>query len=415
MKDSRNSSRCGTVFAFVLGQVCYWTRSRLSECGQILIMWAVGLPILLGMMGLSVDVGMLMHTKTQLQAAVDSAALAGAYDLPMQPSAASSNAIDYAGKNDKVGLKPADQLSNTVKTTYATNDTITVSATRTVDTFFIRVLGILNSNVQAKATAINAPAGGVAGVIPWAVNNDAFFSYGAYVSLQSVGGSGGSGQFNFASLNPPGGQTYQDAMANGTSQPILAGGSYATNTFDGSSVSTQTANSLNARITARPGETWTTIGSGSPRVVFIPIVNGNMPNAPNPVLILTFRAFFLERVDTANNAIWGRFVQFTPPTATIGVGVPDQGVRVIKLISDSLGGGTPVATSTAAPTSTPVPATSTPTPTATPPGPTATPTRTPTSPPGPTATPTRTPSGSTATPTRTQTRTPTPCGNNCNN
>ena len=55
---------------------------RKSQGGQALILVAVALPVLLAMVGLAFDVGFLEMMNRTAQTAADSAAIAGAVDLP---------------------------------------------------------------------------------------------------------------------------------------------------------------------------------------------------------------------------------------------------------------------------------------------------------------------------------------------
>lgn len=308
--------------------------------GQVLILTAVALTVLLGAAALVTDIGMLTITRRALQNAVDAGALAGAVALPGDPAGARAAALDWTRRNG-VGITSDDAIAATVTTTSVANDTINVMANRIVHYGFARIFGLISSQVRADASAINAVAGSVRSangisVIPWAVNNDAFVSYGQLVSLQPANSNNQNGQFNFVSIDPPGGtQSYADAMANGVAGDIVVGRRYPTNAFDGGKVSQQTASALNSRINSRPNETWDAFRRGSPRVVIIPVVNGNIPNPPNPVVIETFRAFFLEQVDTKNNVIYGRFVPIIVSVGAAspqGISVPDLGVHVVKLI-----------------------------------------------------------------------------------
>ena len=57
------------------------SQDRKSEKGAILFLVAGAMVVLLGMAGLAFDLGMLYNVKTDLQNAVDAAALAGAWKL----------------------------------------------------------------------------------------------------------------------------------------------------------------------------------------------------------------------------------------------------------------------------------------------------------------------------------------------
>ena len=76
------------------------------ETGQVLIMFALLMVVLIGFVSLAIDVGVFLHEKGRVQAIVDSAALAGAYDLPDDGANAASNAYAYAAANDS-GFSPA--------------------------------------------------------------------------------------------------------------------------------------------------------------------------------------------------------------------------------------------------------------------------------------------------------------------
>src|SRR3972149_1384380 len=67
---------------------------RPTEDGQVLVIFAAGLVIFLGFVAMSIDVGRYVWARTQMQAAVDSAALAAAQSMPDQTDAG-VKATDY--------------------------------------------------------------------------------------------------------------------------------------------------------------------------------------------------------------------------------------------------------------------------------------------------------------------------------
>ena len=92
-----------------------WQSLR-QECGSILVFTAVGIPILLALVGFGFDVGNLYMHKARLQNVADAAALAGARayvdnldttkggtvtggDIPSNPSHANEAAQEYVTKN----------------------------------------------------------------------------------------------------------------------------------------------------------------------------------------------------------------------------------------------------------------------------------------------------------------------------
>jgi hypothetical protein len=118
-----------------------------GETGAVAILIALLLVVLLGVAALVVDLGMLYHSKRQLQTAADAAAIAAAYDLP-DATTAENRAFQYAGLN-------AVQVAETDPTTpYDGNpDKIEVVCSRSVGLFFAPIWGVHDSQVSARAVA----------------------------------------------------------------------------------------------------------------------------------------------------------------------------------------------------------------------------------------------------------------------
>jgi Flp pilus assembly protein TadG len=128
--------------------------ARENERGQAIVLSVLALVALLGMSALVLDVGNWFRTKRRLQATADAAALAGAHQLPNNPSAAQTMAMDYANKNG--GDVAAANI--TITSTFTTNDTITVKAAKVENGVFSKVLGIDTANIDSSAKArVDAP------------------------------------------------------------------------------------------------------------------------------------------------------------------------------------------------------------------------------------------------------------------
>jgi Flp pilus assembly protein TadG len=115
-----------------------------NEDGQALILFTAGLVLFCGLVGMSIDVGQIVFTRTDVQKIADASALAGSQDLPGSTTNATTSADQYASKNG---------ASSTVVTFGSSNTTITVKATRHVDYTFLKVLGMSGRDVSASATA----------------------------------------------------------------------------------------------------------------------------------------------------------------------------------------------------------------------------------------------------------------------
>ena len=119
---------------------------REGERGQILILFAVFLTVLVLFMGLGIDLGFAYITKAQLSKAVDAAALAGMSNFYQGSGTASNIAVGaFAANFAPAGKKPGYVATMPVpsigfSTDSASNQTLTVSATATINTFFIGIL-----------------------------------------------------------------------------------------------------------------------------------------------------------------------------------------------------------------------------------------------------------------------------------
>jgi Flp pilus assembly protein TadG len=118
-------------------------RRRSHKAGQIYLLFAFFLPVLIIFVGLALDFGFAYVTKTTLSKAVDSAALAGMRSLNQGQNAATT--IATAAFNTNYASTPAPNANppvfNITFTTNATaNQVVNATATATINTFFLGVL-----------------------------------------------------------------------------------------------------------------------------------------------------------------------------------------------------------------------------------------------------------------------------------
>ena len=135
------------------------------EEGQVTVLTAVFVVVLLGMAGFVIDVGSWFRQQRAVQATVDSAALAGAQSLPGDPVNASALATSFAGKNGGVA-----GLSVTIKTKWKPNDMISVKQTQTAEGFFSKLFGVNTASLSANASAITETPSSARWVAPIVVN-----------------------------------------------------------------------------------------------------------------------------------------------------------------------------------------------------------------------------------------------------
>jgi Flp pilus assembly protein TadG len=178
-------------------------RVQHDDTGSILLLSAFTLVVLLGLAGMVTDVGIIYWDRRLLQNAVDGAALAGAAQLPINPNASQTVAQAYAQDN---GVAAGDAITITVSTTFNTNDTLTVSASRELTWGLRYVVGAGDATIPATAAAIVVPTepGTIA---PWAVSRSEVTAPGGSACTTTwvecdlkEGGSDGSGG-NFGALD----------------------------------------------------------------------------------------------------------------------------------------------------------------------------------------------------------------------
>jgi Flp pilus assembly protein TadG len=132
-------------------------RLRRDQRGSAMWLMVAGLIPSIGLIGSGIDAGRIYMVKTQLQAGVDAAALAGARAFSIsgtEPNSRESQAAAYFNGNFPTGfmgsatvaLDPQFQVVNGVNVT-------TVTATTTIPMSFMKVFGFLSQPVTAVAKA----------------------------------------------------------------------------------------------------------------------------------------------------------------------------------------------------------------------------------------------------------------------
>jgi Flp pilus assembly protein TadG len=130
-----------------------------NERGQILIMCALYMVILMIFVGLAVDFGLAYLTRARLSKAVDAAALTGArYSAQGQTQATnlalSSFAMNYGSPSLDVGAAPVPTITFPTDPSGQGNTLINVSAQATIGTSFLGLLpGFSTLNVSSAAQA----------------------------------------------------------------------------------------------------------------------------------------------------------------------------------------------------------------------------------------------------------------------
>ncbi len=133
--------------------------TRGKEAGQALVLAAMGLTLFILAAGLGIDMGFLRYQKRLQQSAADSAAIAGAAEIPYSGCATGSCS---GATTDSASNGFTDGVNNVTVTVYSPpNDGphaglagyVEVLVTKIQPTFFVKIAGVNSATVTARAVA----------------------------------------------------------------------------------------------------------------------------------------------------------------------------------------------------------------------------------------------------------------------
>ena len=137
-----------------------------DEEGSALVVGIFSLTVLLGFLGLAMDVGNLVYTKTTMQNAVDAAAYAGGLNLP-STSDATTKATSILQSNGFPSVTPTVDFAKDATCNPSSLPEINVSMSQAVNTFFMCLLAQPTVTLQASAKAVLV--GGTGGPFSYAL------------------------------------------------------------------------------------------------------------------------------------------------------------------------------------------------------------------------------------------------------
>ncbi|WP_418791040.1 pilus assembly protein TadG-related protein [Phosphitispora sp. TUW77] len=306
-----------------------------SEKGQVIVILALAFTVLLGFVGLAVDTGVMYLEHNRLVRAADAAALAGAQELPANPSLAEEMAGEYAAMN---GIEP-EQLSINISDD---NKSISVSADKTVNLVFAKVFGFDSRQVSTEVSASVAAVKSLRGAVPFSVMEQVFNYGDPYVLKEGASGSTSDGARWcgwFGALDFTGGgggaHEYEDMIVQGFSGKISIGDIIY---IEPGNMAGPTADGVQQRIdscTHTPSCTWNNHDPDCPRVIYVPIVEEYSGSGGNrQVKVVGFAAFFLEGVENHegnNGDVVGRFI-FETVSAETDDSIDGYGLLSVKLL-----------------------------------------------------------------------------------
>lgn len=306
-----------------------WRKTVNEESGNVTVLVAFAIAILIGMAALAVDVGIMFYNKACLVKAVDAAVLAGAQELPLSPAQAVSQAEYYATRNG-VG---SNEVSFSVS---CDKKTITGTAQNTVELFFARVFGFNTQDLTATSKARVSPVTSYTGIVPFGIE-DQNYSFGQIVTLKQGSCSESiSGWFGALRLGGNGADNYRNNIKYGYQEPIAVGDVLQ---VEPGNMSGPTSQGIAYRIDGcnhSPGCSISSFKEGCPRIVIAPMGYNNGRNGANGRFTVTgFAAFIITEYTGSgnNNTVRGAFIRYVIPSndAEDGCDVEDFGLYSARL------------------------------------------------------------------------------------
>ena len=330
-------------------------RSRFAK-GQIVAVFTIILPVLLGVMALGADFSIIYFNWAMVQKAADAAALAGASQLTGVSGSAGTvqpAVVNYVngyacmnGVSDPSKTYPAlcatqathpGGFADQIAFTSVTDTQVSVGIKRTVPYFFGKMIGLNTAGVAAKATAAVIATGTVtSGMFPVGLQCDAPCTLvnldpGQSVTfgVKFVGGLA-PGNWDWLSVGGNGAKALGDAIQNGAQGSFSIGDSISTapgnkgnagpvkKGFDARMAS---CNSITNPCTNPVGN----IPANDPCLVTVPAIDFTGVNGNKDRPIEAFAQIYIDPTTSDSGTINGCFVQQITPTSLGSSGAPNLG------------------------------------------------------------------------------------------
>ena len=307
--------------------------TSLSERGQTLVLITVFMMSLLGMAALAIDAGSWYQTKRSVQAAADSAALAGASQLPAGWTVARTAAQTEYATNGKAG----DTVTYLNTANLTAGDTVKVTATRTGTSFFARLFRINSATITATASATVESYTTVVStgqVMPWGVMK-ASWVLGSQYSIYTDGSSPNNGALSLpvksggTCSGTSGGSDYKNTIIGSSTLACdvsvgqlvdVKTGQNTGPTAQGIDGRVTTWKPLNQIVTFTSGGQATILLPNSPQLLLLPVVENQdgstvWPAGSGKVRVIGFAWFVLTQPGYSNGGktVLGTFVGLSGP------------------------------------------------------------------------------------------------------
>ncbi|MCB2294205.1 Tad domain-containing protein [Clostridium algoriphilum] len=291
---------------------------RLNNKGNVAIILCLVFTALLGFTAYVVDIGFVYVEKVKLSNAIDSAVLAASLELPTDATKARNVAREYLQKNNVDSSKVSIIIS-------ADNKSIQMDGVKNVSHFFAPIIGIDNSNINARTKAIIGPVKSVkGGTRPFAVEKYDF-SYGDVVTLKRGAGDGYHGNYGAVALGGTGASVFESNSLYGYSGTITVGDMINTETGNMEGAVNKIKNYINSE-----SSSFDNFKRNSIRLWTLPLVDSLNVDG---ILVVGFGEFYVEKIiiNSGKIEIQGRFIRYVL-NGEIDMTLSDTGAYGAKLV-----------------------------------------------------------------------------------
>lgn len=328
-----------------------------KRSGNVLVVFATGLVVLLGLAALSVDYANFVVRRWKVQAAVDAAALGGAYELL---DLVGAEVTDYTPAENVANVLAASNIGASYSVSFPSSKTCQVVGSLTSNTYFAAVLGIRQVTVSARALASISPVSGGTGIRPFGVEEpiDSFVFGETYLLKlgpqdENDDGSGDGyahhGNFHAVAIGGTGSNVYRDNVKYGSDEVVRVGDWLPTEPGNMTGPTDQGVDYILQQEIIEEGVdyimnqdqiSWEWYRDhpealeGSPRVITIPVI-GDWAGVygRSDVQVVGFANFFLEGTEGTgvDCRVTGRFIKSVVPGA-YGGGNHGYGAYMVRLV-----------------------------------------------------------------------------------
>lgn len=298
--------------------------------GNVLLTTSLFSLCLMGFAALAIDVGMNTQTRTRLQAVADAAALAGGQCLQQGENKAVQAAVDFAALNG-IDLSPAS-------VTFPDSGTVRVSWTQPLTSSFASLFGIASFQVPVKAEASLGSLVSTSRLRPWGIPYQDFQTYEfntAYLLKMTSASDGytGGGSYYPIALDGGGGNVYRHAIIEGSDRVYSVGDTVPT---ERGNMKGPTLSGLNQLIANDPYTSYQAMreagASSSPRIVIVPLIDGDSIGKGKDLTIVKFGTFFITDWRDTGEVI-GQFIRYTHTLGTSDGAFSADGTHTLRLIN----------------------------------------------------------------------------------